>query len=109
MLILPPGHAEAVSSSRRLTATERRIVRVVAAVAVLLVALSVFALTRGTPAPARGCISITFPSSLGGQPLSACGAPARTMCAQVGVRGGYVGELGQLIGEQCRKQAIKVG
>ncbi len=109
MLILPPGHAQAVASPRRLTGRERRTVGAVGAVALALVALALFALTSGATQPRRGCIDVTFQSSLGGQVLSACGAAARGMCASIGTPGGYTGAVAVVLGTQCRKQGIKVG
>lgn len=109
MLILPPGHAEAVSNPRRLKRGERRIVSAVGAVAVLLVAIALFAMTRGATQPGKGCISVTVQSSLGGQVLAGCGATARELCGSVGAPGGYSGTAGTLLATQCRKQGIKVG
>jgi hypothetical protein len=108
VLILPPGHAQAVSTPRRLTGGERRSVGIVGAVVVVLVALALFSLTSGTAKLARGCINVTVQSSLGGQVMAGCGATARAMCASVGAPGGYVGELAAVVGAQCRKQGIKV-
>ncbi len=78
-------------------------------VAAVLVALALFALTSGTSQPRKGCIDVTFQSSLGGQILSGCGAAARAMCASIGTPGGYSGVVADDLGAQCRKQGIKVG
>lgn len=109
MLILPPGHAKAVASRRRLSGRERRTVGAVGAVAAALVVLALFALTSGTTQPRKGCIDVTFQSSLGGQILSGCGAQARAMCASIGTPGGFSGAVADVLGAQCRKQGIKVG
>ncbi|MGO9752350.1 MAG: hypothetical protein ACLP8S_07695 [Solirubrobacteraceae bacterium] len=109
MLILPPGHAEAVSNQRRLTGRERRTVGAVGAVVAVLVALTLFAFTSGTTQPRKGCINVTFQSSLGGQVLSGCGSDARAMCAAIGTPGGYSGAAAEVLSAQCRKQGIKVG
>ncbi len=109
MLILPPGHAQAVNNRRRLAGGERRTVVLVGIVAAVLVGLALFSLTSGAAKPAKGCINVTVQSSLGGQVMAGCGATARSMCASVGAPGGYVGELASVVGAQCRKQGIKVG
>ncbi len=109
MLILPPGHAQAVNTPKRLAGGERRTVAIVGTVAAVLVALALFSLTSGAAKPAKGCIDVTVQSSLGGQVMAGCGATARAMCASVGAPGGYVGELATVVGAQCRKQRIKVG
>ena len=44
------------------------------------VGLLAYGLTSGTATP-RGCIQITFASTLGGAEAKACGAHARSVCA----------------------------
>ena len=109
VLILPPGHAEAMSNPRRLSRGERRSVGAVGAVALVLIVVAVFALTRSAAPPRRGCISVTVQSSLGGQIIAGCGATARELCAAVGTPGGYTGSAGALLAAQCRKQGLTVG
>jgi hypothetical protein len=46
----------------------------------VLVGLGAFALTSGAPAR-RDCITLTFPSTLGGAEAHECGAQARATCA----------------------------
>ena len=52
-------------------------------VALALLGLGVFALTKGAPARAD-CIDLTFPSTLGGAQIHECGARARQTCATPG-------------------------
>lgn len=51
-----------------------------ACLALALVGLGVYALTGGSP-KRRGCIEVTFASTLGGAELKACGSRARAICA----------------------------
>ncbi len=56
---------------------------VVTVVAALALALVGYALTSGGPAR-RGCVEITFASTLGGAHVHECGARARAICASPG-------------------------
>lgn len=51
-----------------------------AIVAAAVIAL-VVAISSGTPAKRPGCIAVTFASSVGGATVEACGAKARSDCA----------------------------
>jgi hypothetical protein len=53
---------------------------VLASLVLVLVGLGVYALTSGAPAR-RDCITLTFPSTLGGAEVHECGAQARATCA----------------------------
>jgi hypothetical protein len=53
---------------------------VLAALALALVGLGVYALTSGSPARAD-CVDVTFASTLGGGRLHGCGTSARRICA----------------------------
>jgi hypothetical protein len=60
---------------------EKTIVAVVlSCVALALIGLGAFALTRGAPAR-KDCIEVTFASTLGGATEHACGGQARRVCA----------------------------
>ena len=60
---------------------ERTVVAVLLAVLVVGVAgLTAYALTRGSTLR-RGCIDVTFASTLGGAELKGCDAQARRICA----------------------------
>lgn len=45
-----------------------------------VIALGIYAATSGSPARAD-CVAVTFPSTLGGAEIHACGAKARTVCS----------------------------
>jgi len=79
--------------SRRLSEPLRWGRREKTAVAALLsclllavIGLGAYALSSGSPARAD-CIRVTFPSTLGGADLHACGAGARRVCASGDFRG----------------------
>jgi len=79
--------------SRRLSEPLRWGRREKTAVAALLsclllavIGLGAYALSSGSPARAD-CIRVTFPSTLGGADLHACGAQARRVCASGDFRG----------------------
>jgi hypothetical protein len=74
----------------------------VAVIAVLVV----IALASGSPKPERGCIDVTFASSLGGQPLDACGAQARAVCRDARGTGQYSGPQRTTILDACRAAKI---
>jgi hypothetical protein len=57
-----------------------------------LLGLGAYALTSGAPARAD-CIDLTFPSTLGGARLHACGPQARDVCASPGPYRGIGDEL----------------
>jgi hypothetical protein len=61
---------------------KRRIAAVVAAIALVLAAIAVWAAVRpGTYGSSRdGCITVTIPGSTGGQLIHQCGAGARSLC-----------------------------
>ena len=63
-----------------------------------LVALGAYALSSGSPARAD-CIDLTFPSTLGGAKLHACGAKARQVCASSGA----YRSLAQELSADCRR------
>jgi hypothetical protein len=109
VLILPPGHGQAVANPRRLGRRERWIVSGVAGVSAALLIVAIVAFTSGTAKVGRGCINVMVQSSLGGQPFAGCGSKARTMCAAVNAPGGYIGVVGDALAAACRKQGIKVG
>jgi hypothetical protein len=86
---------------------EKAIVAVLAAcVAAALIALGVYAASSGAPARAD-CIGVTFPSTLGGAELHACGGQARRICAS-GAVGAYKG-IEQELGAACRRAGFPLG
>jgi hypothetical protein len=67
-------------------------------VALALAGLGAYALTSGAPAR-RDCISLTFASTLGAAVVHACGAHARSVCAERNPSR----ELAQELAEECRR------
>jgi hypothetical protein len=88
---------------------ERMLVRAVLAAAALLVLVAVASLVVSTAPARRGCIDVTIASSLGGQPISGCGARARSLCRQVGLRGGFTAADGAVVAAACRRSGLAVG
>jgi hypothetical protein len=69
--------AEPLRGGRR----EKRIIAaLLSCVAIVAIALGVFALTSGSREP-KNCVDITFASTLGAARIHACGARAKTLCA----------------------------
>jgi hypothetical protein len=109
VLILPPGHAQAINTRRRLRSGERWMVRgVLGALAVLVVVVVVSLATAGH-STGNGCVNINIPSSLGSQNFYKCGARARSLCAAVGTPGGLGGVAGRAAAAECRKVSLPVG
>lgn len=75
-----------------------------AILALSLAGLLAYALTSGSPARAD-CISVTFPSTLGGAQISGCGDHARKICATPQILGGQA----QALEDACRKAGFPVG
>ncbi|HWF55474.1 MAG TPA: hypothetical protein VG223_12630 [Solirubrobacteraceae bacterium] len=106
MLILPPGHAQRVSQRRPFTKRERRIGIVMGIGVLAIVVIAIVALVSPTPKLAPGCISVNVASSLGGQPISGCGAAARTICRDLGSPGDYTGSTRPPLIAACRRAKL---
>jgi len=109
MLILPPGHGRSLASPRRLQRRERWFVGGAALAVALLAIAIVVSLAGGGGKVGKGCIDVTFASSLGAQEVMGCGASARAICASAGTPSGYTGEAGRLIAARCRVIHLPVG
>jgi hypothetical protein len=108
-MVLPPGHAQAVTVPRKLSTREKRLIGgVLAAVVVLLVALVVSLATAG-PTSARGCIHATIPGDVGAQQIDQCGAQARDTCQTVNQPGAYPPASARVVAAACRKAGLPVG
>jgi len=105
VLILPAGHGRAVARRRRLSARERLGLGAVGALTAALAALVVIALAS-SGAPGRGCVQVTIASSLGGQPLSGCGARARSICAAA-AGGAYAPAAAEAVLSACRRAGLR--
>jgi hypothetical protein len=108
-VILPPGHAQTTVSRRRFSRREKWIISGVVATVAALAAAVVIAIATAEPTSGHGCVSVTVPSSMGAQPLSGCGAKARSMCRLAGAPGGYTGSLARALSTECRKAGLPVG
>ncbi|MEO6858702.1 MAG: hypothetical protein ABI323_08960 [Solirubrobacteraceae bacterium] len=109
MLILTPGHAQAIGEPRTFRSREKAMVGgVVASLAAFAVVLIISLGTAGRQS-GHGCISVTLAYSTGGAQIYRCGASAREMCAGVGSVGGAVGATARSLSTECRKAGLKVG
>jgi hypothetical protein len=109
MLILPPGHAQAVRTPRSIRTREKWMIGgLLGTVAAIIVAVVIAVASAGHHS-ANGCVDVTIPYSIGGQEFYKCGAAARAMCAQVGVPGGFSGAPARAVATECRKAGLAVG
>jgi hypothetical protein len=109
MMILPPGHAEAVRQRRTFTGRERWMIRGVLGILALVVVALVISFATSTKKSGHGCISVALAYSTGGQQVYRCGASAKAMCAGVGKAGGVTGEPARTVATECRKAGLPVG
>ena len=109
MLILPPGHGQAIGQPRRLTHREKWIVRgAAAAAAVAVIALVVALAIGGGPKSSNGCIYATIPGPVGAQQIHECGAQARNTCATAFQPGAYTQGAANVVAAECRKAGLPV-
>jgi hypothetical protein len=109
MLILPPGHAQAVGQRRALRPRERWMVRAVAGVLAAIVVAVVISVATSEKQPGRGCVNVNLAYSTGGAHISRCGAAARSLCQGVGRAGGITGVPAQTVATACRRAGLPVG
>jgi hypothetical protein len=109
MLILPPGHAQQARASRRFSVRERWMVGIGAALAAVLIAVTVIAVATKGHTSGNGCVDVTIASALGAQEFYHCGARAKSFCIQSGEPGGYTGVARREIATQCRKAGLRFG
>jgi hypothetical protein len=109
VLILPPGHTEAVRARRPLSMREKWIIGgVLGAVAAIAVAIVISLATTGKSS-SHGCIYATIPGAIGAGQISQCGAQARATCATVYRPGAYTAASARTIAAECRKANLPVG
>jgi hypothetical protein len=109
MLILPPGHAEQVSTHRGLSRREKRLVAGVLAVVVVLALVLVVSIGSGGRSSGNGCIYATIPGPVGAQQVSQCGSQARDTCLTARSPGSFTPQAERVIADQCRKAGLPVG
>ena len=79
--------------------------RAIAFVLIAIVGACVYVIARSsTPVSRDGCITVTFPGSMGGQVISHCGAAARSTCAAAYAQRDPLALLTQT---QCRLAGIR--
>jgi hypothetical protein len=109
VLILPPGHAQAVRTRRTLSRREKRMVGgVLVVVLALAVALSISFAVSG-PSSSNGCIDVTIAGPVGAEQIHQCGGQARDTCASARTPGTYTGDAAQTIVAACRRARLPVG
>jgi hypothetical protein len=108
MLILPPGHAEAIRTRRRLTARERWLTGGVGGILVALVIALAISLSNSGPSSSRGCIYLTIAAATGAQQISQCGPTARATCGSAAVPGSFANQAGPGLIAACRKAGLPV-
>lgn len=80
-----------------------------AAICIALVAVVAVALTgAGGSGVRRGCLNVSFASSLGVQQVVRCGPAARRACAEAGTPAGFTGKIGRLVAADCRRLRLPV-
>ncbi|MHB8657954.1 MAG: hypothetical protein ACYC91_08360 [Solirubrobacteraceae bacterium] len=110
MLILPPGHAQAVRARRQLAPREKWMIGAVLGVTAALVLAAVFSFAAGRRHTGHGCVYIdNIAAFTGGQEIYDCGQVARQLCQSVGAPGGFRGEAGRSVATQCRIVHLPVG
>jgi hypothetical protein len=109
MLILPPGHAKAIRTPRRMGLREKWVVGSMIGLLAALAVLLVISFGSKGHHTGNGCIATTLPYAFGGQDVYECGAAAKRMCAAVNTPAGYGQHAGRLIAIECRKVNLPVG
>jgi hypothetical protein len=109
MLILPPGHAQAIREPRTFRSREKAMVGGVVAALAAFAAVLIISLATAGRQSGHGCISVGLAYSTGGAQIYRCGASAREMCAGVGRAGGAVGATARSLTTECRKAGLQVG
>jgi predicted membrane protein len=99
------GHWSRVNTPiRRLTKRERNVVIIgVIASAAVILALILATVGNSRPAPAAGCVYVIVPGVMGAEPVDACGAQAKTVCA---VQGAVDNPRGRAVAGACRRAGL---
>jgi hypothetical protein len=109
VLILPPGHAQAIRTPRTITRREKWIIGSVLGSVAALAIVVVIALVSTGAKSTRSCIHVTAPSFIGAEQVSGCGATARAICRSASEPGKYNQAFGQAVVAECRKVGLPVG
>ena len=81
----------------------------IACLTALLVAGVVIAVLSAGHSSARGCIDYSFPYSVGGQEVYACGGQARETCLSPGQAGNGTPQTRAAVVAACRRAGLPVG
>jgi len=106
VLILPPGHAQAIATKLRLPQRERWMVGGIIATVVAVALVLVISFGAAGRSSGRGCIYATIPGSVGAQQIDQCGAQARETCASVATPGAFTAPSAETVAAQCRKAGL---
>ncbi len=109
MLILPPGHADAIAGRRRVSGREKWMIGGVLGTVVVLAVVLVISFSSGGPGSSRGCIYATIPADTGAQQIHQCGTQARYTCQLLYTRGAYTPQAAAAVAAECRKAGLAVG
>lgn len=96
-----------LSQPLRWTRAGRLAVVAVAAVLAAAVVVAIVAISTDSSKLGKGCIEVTFPSTLGAAAQHACGAKARDLCAHPG-QNPALADKGALA-QACRKAGLPYG
>jgi hypothetical protein len=109
VLILPPGHADAIAARRQLSAREKWMVGGVLATVVVLALVLVISFSSAGPSSKGGCIYATIAGDVGAEQINQCGAQARDTCQSVNAPGAYTRQAAAVLAAECRKAGLPVG
>jgi hypothetical protein len=109
VLILPPGHADAVAARRQLSSREKWMVGGVLATVLALALVLVISFSSGGPSSKGGCIYATIAGDVGAQQINECGAQARDTCQSVYSQGSFTHQAAAVLASECRKAGLPAG
>ena len=109
MLILPPGHTQAVAAARRLSRREQWMLGGVLATVAVVALVVIISLATAGPSSSRGCIYVTVPGPVGAEEINQCGSQARSTCASVRVPGAFTPAAAASVAAECRKARLPAG
>jgi hypothetical protein len=109
VLILPPGHADAIAGRQRLSSREKWMVGGVLATVVVLALVLVISFSSGGPSSKHGCIYATIAGEVGAQQINQCGVQARDTCQSVDTPGAFTAQAATVLAAECRKAGLPVG
>ena len=105
---LPPDHHG--DTRRTLSSRERRLARIIALVAGVVVIAVVISIASQGKSSSRGCLHVTFAGPVGAEQINQCGAGARSLCSTVNAAAStYSADARATIATGCRKAGLPVG